>query len=408
MMETRIHAILFVDDDPMVLQGMKRSLEEYSDVWVTEFASNAKEALEKLSERQFDAIVTDMHMPVMDGNQLLDLVSKTSPGVMRFILSGHLTDTQVMHSTTLAHQMIAKPCDIDHVFTIVERACRLRDQLTDPELRKLITEIKNLPSVPALYNQLIKELDSPNASTQNVGNIIARDAAMTAKLLQLVNSAFFGLSDNISSPHRAVTILGLNTIKALVLGIHVFSEYQNTGTIPVVINSIWKHSLLVSSVANTIAHQMQLPSQEQENARVSGLLHDIGKLALLSIPEFTTRVPINRLGKLSLDEEYRVLKTSHSEIGGYLLGMWGLPTPIVDAITFHHRPYTKVKEKTDLLTALYLANGLSNMVQNEMEPNYPAYFDMAYIQRAGITGELDEWAEITRTLYTKSEDSGVS
>jgi HD-like signal output (HDOD) protein len=153
---------------------------------------------------------------------------------------------------------------------------------------------------------------------------------------------------------------------------------------------------------------MQLPSQEQENARVSGLLHDIGKLALLSIPEFTTRVPINRLGKLSLDEEYRVLKTSHSEIGGYLLGMWGLPTPIVDAITFHHRPYTKVKEKTDLLTALYLANGLSNMVQNEMEPNYPAYFDMAYIQRAGITGELDEWAEITRTLYTKSEDSGVS
>jgi putative nucleotidyltransferase with HDIG domain len=324
---------LFVDDNPMVLQGMKRSLEEYSDVWDTDFASNAKEALQKLAERQFDAIVTDMHMPVMDGNQLLDMVRRTSPGIIRFILSGHVTDIQVMHSTTLAHQMIAKPCDIDQVFTIVERACRLRDQLTDPQLQKLVTEIKNLPSVPALYNQLLKELDSPNASTQNVGNIIARDAAMTAKMLQLVNSAFFGLSDPISSPQRAVTILGLNTIKALVLGIHVFSEYQKNGTYSVAIYSIWKHSLLVSSVSNTIALQLRLPSQDQENARVAGLLHDIGKLALLSIPEFTVKVPIDRYGRMSLDEEYSVLKTSHAEIGGYLLGMWGLPSPIVDAIT---------------------------------------------------------------------------
>jgi putative nucleotidyltransferase with HDIG domain len=408
MMETRIHTILFVDDNPMVLQGMKRSLEEYSDVWDTDFASNAKEALQKLAERQFDAIVTDMHMPVMDGNQLLDMVRRTSPGIIRFILSGHVTDIQVMHSTTLAHQMIAKPCDIDQVFTIVERACRLRDQLTDPQLQKLVTEIKNLPSVPALYNQLLKELDSPNASTQNVGNIIARDAAMTAKMLQLVNSAFFGLSDPISSPQRAVTILGLNTIKALVLGIHVFSEYQKNGTYSVAIYSIWKHSLLVSSVSNTIALQLRLPSQDQENARVAGLLHDIGKLALLSIPEFTVKVPIDRYGRMSLDEEYSVLKTSHAEIGGYLLGMWGLPSPIVDAITFHHRPYTKVKEKPDLLTALYLANGLSNMVQNEMEPNYPAYFNMAYLQRIGLSGNLDEWAETTRGLYVDSEDSDVS
>ena len=401
-----MHSVLFVDDDPMVLQGLKRSLDEYSDVWETDFSSNAKEALQKLTERSFDAIVTDMHMPVMDGNQLLDLVSKTSPGVMRFVLSGHVTDTQVMHSTKLVHQMIAKPCDVDHVFTIVERACRLRDQLTDPRLRQLITEIKNLPSVPSLYNQLIKELDSPNASTQSVGNIIAKDAAMTAKILQLVNSAFFGLSDNISSPHRAVSILGLNTVKALVLGIHVFSEYQNTGTSPAIITSIWKHSLLVSGVANSIARQLKLPSQDQENARVSGLLHDIGKLALLSIPEFTAKVSMDRQGRMSLDMEYSMLKTSHAEIGGYLLGMWGLPTPIVDAVTFHQRPYTKVKENPDLLTALYIANGLVNMTKNEMEPNYLAYFDMPYLERAGLIDQLDGWTEMCRDMSNNSEDKG--
>ncbi|NMB59080.1 MAG: response regulator, partial [Chloroflexi bacterium] len=82
-MENHIHSILFVDDDPMVLQGLKRSLDEYSDHWKADFAASGKDALQKLSEKHYDAIVTDMHMPVMDGIQLLDLVSKTSPGVMR-------------------------------------------------------------------------------------------------------------------------------------------------------------------------------------------------------------------------------------------------------------------------------------------------------------------------------------
>lgn len=407
-MENHIHSILFVDDDPMVLQGLKRSLDEYSDHWKADFAASGKDALQKLSEKHYDAIVTDMHMPVMDGIQLLDLVSKTSPGVMRFVLSGHVTDLQVMRATTIAHQMIAKLSDIDHIFTIVERACRLRDTLTDPKLQELVTEIKHLPSVPALYNQLIKELDSPNTSIQSVGNIIAKDTAMTAKILQLVNSAFFGLPDAISSPHRAVTILGLNTVKALVLGIHIFSEYQDHGIFPTTINSIWKHSLLVSSVANKLAQQIHLSTQDQENARVSGILHDIGKLALMSMPDITTRVPVLRKGEISVEMEYSVLKTSHAEIGGYLLGMWGLPSPIVDVVTFHHKPNSKSGDNPDLLSVLYIANGLANMVHNEMETNYPKYLDMAYLERIGLVNQLDEWAEITDRIYTSSEQNDGS
>ncbi|NMB58959.1 MAG: HDOD domain-containing protein [Chloroflexi bacterium] len=313
-----------------------------------------------------------------------------------------------MRATTIAHQMIAKPSDIDHIFTIVERACRLRDTLTDPKLQELVTEIKHLPSVPALYNQLIKELDSPNTSIQSVGNIIAKDTAMTAKILQLVNSAFFGLPDAISSPHRAVTILGLNTVKALVLGIHIFSEYQDHGIFPTTINSIWKHSLLVSSVANKLAQQIHLSTQDQENARVSGILHDIGKLALMSMPDITTRVPVLRKGEISVEMEYSVLKTSHAEIGGYLLGMWGLPSPIVDVVTFHHKPNSKSGDNPDLLSVLYIANGLANMVHNEMETNYPKYLDMAYLERIGLVNQLDEWAEITDRIYTSSEQNDGS
>jgi len=407
-MGNQIHSILFVDDDPKILQGLKRSVEEYSDHWRTDFASTAKEALQKLSNEPFDAIIADIQMPMMDGIQLLDLVSRTYPGVMRFVLSGNVTDTQAMRSTSVVHQMIAKPSDIDHIFVIVERACRLRDLVANPELKKLITEIKRLPSVPVLYNQLIKELDSPNASTQIIGNIIAKDTAMTAKILQLVNSAFFCLSENINSPQRAVSILGFNTVKALVLGICIFSEYQEYGINPVGINSIWKHSLLVSSVAYTLAQKLNMSIQDQENSRISGILHDIGKLALLSFPEFMNQIYTNGRGEISLEEEYRMLKTSHAEIGGYLLAMWGIPTPIVDSVTFHHRPYSIVREDPDLLSVMYVANGLANMVKNEIEINYSSYLDMSYLKRNGLVNYLDEWTEVAKSIYISSTENKES
>ncbi len=403
-MTKRVHYVLFVDDDPLVLKGLKRSLEEYSDIWSAEFSTSARDALEKLSEQSFDAIVTDMHMPVMDGIQLLDLVSQTTPGVMRFVFSGNTSDTQVMRSTHLVHQMIPKPCDMEHIFGIVERACRSRDRLTDPQLLRIITGIKTLPSVPLLYNRLLKELQSENASSQTIGTIIAKDAAMTAKILQLVNSAFFGLSDNVSSPERAVTLLGLNTVKALVLGIHVFSEYQGRENLPISIEALWKHSMLVSGLAFSIARSLNLSTQEQENARVSGILHDIGKLVLLKTPDFFQRVQLNRHGLISVESEYQILKTSHAEMGAYLLGMWGLPDPIVEAIAFHHRPSAQISKKADLITTLHIANGLANMCHLEKEVTYNTYLDIQYLEKLTVVNRLDEWTSVAKDLTNNADE----
>lgn len=402
-----MHSILFVDDDEMVLQGLRRSLGEYSDTWKTDFSSNPNEALDKLAKESFDAIVTDMHMPIMDGAQLLELVSKSNPDVMRFVLSGNVTEEQVMRSADLVHQMIPKPSDMEHIYAIVERSCRLRDMLTDPILLKLITGIKTLPSVPVLYNRLMNELESPNSSTQSVGRIISQDAAMTAKILQLVNSAFFGLSDNISSPQRAVIILGLNTVKALVLGIHIFSEYQDQKDLPISIDVLWKHSMLVSNLAFKIAKSLQMSSLVQENARVSGLLHDIGKLVLLKKPDFFMQVRKDKNGMIDLESEYQILGTSHAEMGGYLLGMWGLPNAIVDAITFHHRPSVQISTEPDLLTVLHTANGLANMCRMEMESDFETYLDMKYLDSVGVSGFLDEWVSITRTFLNNTEDDPI-
>ena len=243
MMIKRKHSVLFVDDDPLILRAFQRSIDECCSNWTVNFASSGKEALQKLSEQSYDAIVTDMRMPVMDGLQLLDTVTSIAPGVIRFVLSGDTSDTQILKSAYLVHQMIPKPCELEKVYDIVERACCLRDMLSNPQLQRIVTSIGTLPTVPKLYNQLLDQLQSDTASFQDIGKIIAQDAAMTAKILQLVNSAFFSTTENISSPQKAVTILGLNTIKSLVIGIQVFSEYHGRSKLPISVDSIWKHSL---------------------------------------------------------------------------------------------------------------------------------------------------------------------
>jgi HD-like signal output (HDOD) protein len=402
-MNQRKHFILFVDDDPLVLRGFQRSMDEYCDNWIAEFASSGKEALTKLSENSYDAIVTDMHMPVMDGIQLLDAVSRVTPGVIRFVLSGNPSDAQILKSAHLVHQMIPKPCEMEKIYDIVERACRLRDMLSAPQLLRIITGIKTLPSVPRLYNQLREQLQSDTISSQAVGNIIAQDAAMTAKILQLVNSAFFGLSENVNTPQKAVIILGLNTIKSLVLGIQVFSEYQGQKNLPISVDAIWENSLHVSSLAVSIARSLGLGAREREDARVSGVLLDIGMLLSFQIPGFFQNVKFNKNGQTVIESEYQFLGTSHAEMGGYLLGIWGLPNFIVEAVTFHHLPdLQQAAVKPDLLTSLHVANGLVNMCQVEADKNYVAHLNLPYLQKLGLIERLDEWTLATRDLLNNN------
>jgi HD-like signal output (HDOD) protein len=401
-MTQRKHCILFVDDDPLVLRGFQRTMDEYCDNWEADFASSGKEALVKLSSHPFDAVVTDMHMPIMDGIQLLDAVSRNTPDVIRFVLSGNTSDAQILKSTHLVHQMIPKPCEMEKIYTIVESACLLRDTLSAPQLLRIITGIKTLPSVPKLYNQLLEQLQSETVSSQDVGDVIAQDAAMTAKILQLVNSAFFGTSENISSPQKAVTILGLNTIKSLVLGIQVFSEYQSQGHAPISVDVIWKHSLHVSSLAFSIARSLNLGSPERENARVAGVLHDVGMLFAFQIPRFFHSVRFYKNGHVLIDSEYQFLGVSHTEMGGYLLGIWGLPYPIVEAVTLHYMPGARAAAKPDLVTALHIANGLINMCQVEKQKNYAAFLDISYLQRLGLVERLDEWVPVASDLLNST------
>jgi HD-like signal output (HDOD) protein/ActR/RegA family two-component response regulator len=394
--------VLFVDDDPFILRGYERSTEDYEGEWSVYFATSGKEALDVLKGTQIDVLVTDMRMPGMDGRELLEIVSRQYPGVVRFVLSGNTENLMGLQFTNLAHQFLAKPCDLEVLKRAIDQSFNLRELLADPKLIQLINGIRKLPSPPLLYNKLMREVQSENSTSKMIGNIISQDMALTAKILQIANSAFVGMSGKITDPQRAVTVLGINSVKALVLSIHVFSEAEAVSIPAFSVDRLWQHSIQVGSLARAIALEAGKSQQLQNDAQISGLMHDIGKLLQLRLPSFVQFMK-SLTRELSLTEEYEILGTSHTEMGAYLLGIWGLPFEIVEATALHHHPGRQFGRELNLVALIHIANGLCYMHTADTPKTYSDRLDLQFLEQAGLMKHLDRWSELALEIIENSK-----
>ena len=351
--------ILFVDDDCNILQGLQRTLRAQRDDWEMQYVMSGAQALEIMDAKPIDLIVTDMRMPEMDGADLLREVMKRHPETIRMVLSGQADSQLVMKAVGVAHQFISKPCDPETLKSIVNRAISLRTLLEDNSLKSIISEMDTLPSLPTLYLEMTEELQSPEPSIQKVGQIIARDPAMTAKILQLANSAFFGLRRRISSPSDAVSYLGLDHVQHLFLAVHAFSQFTPPPTSSFSIELLWEHSLNTAALAKSIAKEEEASKSIVEDAFTSGLLHDIGKLMLACklARSYAEAAYVAKMRSIPLwFAEQEALSVTHAEVGAYLLGLWGLPDSIVESVAYHHKPAACPNIGFCALTALHAAD----------------------------------------------------
>ena len=218
--------VVFVDDAPEVLQHLRRMLAPMQSEWEMQFFASAPPALAAIRETPCDVVVSDMTMPEMDGARFLAEVRVVCPQTIRIILSGDQSPYNYVRSASVAHRFLQKPFDITTLKSTIEQAEALRAVLGNPALRSLVSEIKTLPSLPSIYQDLMQEMQSPQASLKKAARIVAKDLGMVTKILQLVNSAFFGLRTHVSDPEQAVALLGFDTIKSLVLSSQVFAQFD--------------------------------------------------------------------------------------------------------------------------------------------------------------------------------------
>ncbi len=400
--------ILFVDDEPNILAGLKRMLRSMRTDFDLHFAENGKDALELMQDTEFDVVVSDMRMPGMDGAQLLKEIQDLHPYAIRIMLTGQANEDSILRTVGVVHQFLAKPCDPEHLKGVLLRASSLHKLISQPAVKKIISGIDTLPSLPDVYEKLRKATVDPEVSVMDVAKIIEEDMAMSAKVLQLVNSAFFGLFQTVDSPARAVSLLGLDTVKGLVLGVGAFSEIKVSSKIfPV--QSLWSHSLSVANCAKKIAIAETDDKALIDNCFIAGLLHDIGKLVLLAkmMDKYESAVLLAKEKDIRLRmAEKEIFDAVHGDVGAYLMGLWGMPGPVVEGIGFHHRLDNYPETQFSPAVAVNVANAIYYEVHPTEILGAPPTMDNAQLQAIGFGDKIDQWRDIgTEYLEKGAEDS---
>jgi len=316
------------------------------------------------------------------------------PQMVRLILSGYAEQESIAKGLGAIHQVLMKPCDLQTLKSTLTRVCGLDAFLRNEKARALVASMSVLPSVPSVYFRVVKELQSSDASIDKIGEIIATDPGMTAKMLQLVNSAFFGVSRSISSPAEAVQLLGVNIVRSLALSIHAFTAFEQHKSAVFALQQFWNHSLLTGLIAQKIVHAAGQPSKIAEDAFIAGLLHDLGKLMLsVNRPrEYREAVTLARKRQITIgDAEGETFGATHADVGAYLLGLWGLPAPIVEGVAFHHTPRNSPTRGFSPLTAVHVANVLQHKTQPDPGGSVPSTLDEQYLAELGLTEQVDPW-----------------
>jgi HD-like signal output (HDOD) protein/CheY-like chemotaxis protein len=395
--------ILFVDDEPQILEGLRTLLRRQRHTWNMAFVSSGKEALHQFEAEPFDVIVSDMRMPEMDGATLLKEVQRRYPHTVRIVLSGHTELEMAVRTIPIAHQFLTKPCDAEVLKAVVERACNLQALLDDEAIRGLVGGIGELPSAPRVFTALSNALADPDRALADVAGILEQDVAMCAKVLQLVNSSFVGLGRRMTNIRDAVVYLGARTLKQLVLSVEVFRVFPTTAARRgFELDELQRHSLLTAQVARRI-----VPGRDAaEDAFAAGILHDIGLLILAThVPErIAEAVDLAREKAIPLFRaEAGLWGVTHAEAGAYLLGLWGLPYPVVEAVAHHHQPRRVPHEGLGVLDAVHLADALACEARPWLVQDADRVLDdTEYLASIGADSELETWRTTTKELARAS------
>ncbi|HEV2456186.1 MAG TPA: response regulator [Verrucomicrobiae bacterium] len=381
--------ILFVEDDELLREAYQVMTENAAGGWKAATAQDAHEALELLKQSPFDVVASDMRMDGMSGTELLAEVSRLYPQTSRIIISGVADQAEAAEALKATHQFLSKPVEFKTLEGTLARIRALDEFLNSQRLKTLAARMGSIPSFPALYLEIMKAIEADDTPLDVIHDLMIKDPGLTAKVLQVANSAAMSPGQRIMDPLEAVQHLGVDTIRALALSAHVFANFTASQRINFPMNALWAHLMSCGSRARAIMEVEGAGSASADAAYTAGILHDIGKLMLAdSLPaefqEALARAATS--GEPYCEIEMEVFGASHAALAAYLLGLWGLPAAIVEAVAFHHAPANSGHQEFSPLTAVHVANAL----EHESKGDTPQ-LDLEYLRRIGVEERLDDW-----------------
>jgi len=359
--------VLIIGRDAGVGEGVEAALADLGVDWKIQFVTDATAALAFAQSNPVDVAVCDLRPVGMEGTALLERIRSHHPEAARIILLDEHEEAQAMRALASAHRILNKPLRAEELLDAVEGIAELRELLSSPTLQSVVGKIDKLPPPPKLYLALTRALDDPDVSPASLAGLIQQDPAMAAKVLRLCNSAYFSGGRTISDVRTAVIRLGQQVLRRMVLATEVFSD--STGS-EASRDEMRKRALLSSQLAGKL-----IGSSSAELASTSALLAEVGLL----LPGI---VPPDENGDVPGGGPH------YAEAGAYLLGMWGLPMPIVEAVASHHQPRRARARGFWIGGAVHVARAL---VAGET-------VDETYLASVGMLDKLPAWRKMAEDL----------
>ena len=326
--------VLLVDDERSLVAGLQRLLRPHRATWEVSIATSAADALALMEAQPFDIVISDMRMPVMDGAKLLAVVRSKYPATTRIVLSGQTDPEALIRVLPVAHQFLSKPIGSELLVTTLRRVSRNHGDIEDRAVRAAIGGIEALPTSVALPDALAALLARPEASLDAVVKLVEAEPGFVAKLLQIVNAPFFAAPHPIASISAAVAYLGNEQLAQLVPALTVAGGPSVCAARFDAV-AYYAGSWEVANAARVVAGHGSVA----DASFASGLLHDVGKLVMATtMPDVYDAITEKyEQGAASFHEaEVAMGVCGHARLGASLLDLWGLPTPIVEAVLRHH------------------------------------------------------------------------
>jgi HD-like signal output (HDOD) protein/ActR/RegA family two-component response regulator len=375
--------ILFVDDEPAILAALRNLLYKDRHRWDLVFVSGGDDALAALRAKPADVVVSDMRMPGMDGATLLNQIKLEFPATARIMLSGHADREAIVRALPALHQLLSKPCDAATLRGAIERGfSTATGSSRDLELRAAIGRIDKLPSPPAVVAALSRALASPATQLAEIAAIVSRDPGLSAKVLQLVNSAYFG-GQKTSSIAAAVALLGTDQLRFISDNAPVFGQLAADPFPGFSVEVTQERSVRAARMARAM-----LAEAYRDEVYAAALLHDVGRVALaLGLADYRGLVERARATGRPIEAvEHDELGVTHADVGACLLGLWGLPNAIVELVRHHHAPDGAPAPLRELACAVHVADALA-------DPDGLHELDLAAVERAGFVAALPRWRD---------------
>lgn len=351
-------SLLFVEREQSRIAELIEQLVPLQSEWDVMFAETGERALQILANNEIDIVFANADIVLPSGANLLGEIKRIFPRTIRFAMVQSLEHPTIPQVSQYVHQFVTRPITREHLKNRINRTLRLKSILTNEKVANLVKDTTTVPSLPEIYLQIEEEARKPNFSLPKIANLISKDPNLAAKVLQIVNSALFGIQREVTNISFAITYLGVNVIKSLVFYIQLLSSFKVTKDNRKYLEQIWQHSLIVASTSYRLAQKFFSHKHDMDAAYTAGVLHDIGKFVLLNTNTYPQNVKTLSEQKYidNLEAEQEIFGCTHSEIGGYLLGLWGFPHSIVEAVVFHHQPSLLETSDFTLASAIHFAN----------------------------------------------------